>query len=391
MRNLTYICILFFVQAILSCSDSKNVDDDSIIQDSTKSIIWDDNSLVQISEPDGDYYNGYARLIQLEDKSLICTYESGGSIVIKKSNDLGATWGTLINVVSGDDEVNMATPDILRLGENSILICYNPRPKPGSDASIKFAIRVVKSYDNGTSWVDDNLVYEASSKSDNGCWEPSGIQLPDGEIQLFFSNENIYQSSSEQNISLMRSKDSGITWSTNPQVVSFRNGSRDGMPSPILLKDQNEIVFSIEDNGVKNQFKPYIIKNSIAENWKSTVMGNDINRSHALADVIDNSIYAGAPYLAQLSNGQVLMSYQSTEGRTSNNINNAIMQVVLDTNQSLSFKGRTTPFRFSNGKSALWNSISVLEDDTIVALTTTNQFSSSNASQVWMIKGHSNP
>lgn len=305
MRDLKYIGFLFFVQAVLSCSDSTTVDDDNIIQDSTKSIIWDDNSLVQISEPNGTHYNGYARMIQLADNTLICTYESAGSIVIKKSNDLGATWGALINVVSGDNEVDMATPDILKLGENSILISYNPRPKPGADASRKFAIRVIKSYDNGISWSDDKLVYEASSNSDDGCWEPSAIQLPDGEIQLFFSNENIYQSSSEQNISLMRSKDNGVTWSTSPEVVSFRNGSRDGMPSPILLKDQNEIVFSIEDNGINNQFKPYTVRNSLDENWKSTVGGNSDKRNYALADVIDSSIYAGAPYLAQLSTGRL--------------------------------------------------------------------------------------
>lgn len=49
-------------------------------------------------------------------------------------------------------------------------------------------------------------------------------------------------------------------------------------------------------------------------------------------------------------------------------------KVVVGTNQARDFKGKTTPFRISNGKSALWNSIIVLKDDTIIALTTTNQF-----------------
>jgi hypothetical protein len=160
------------------------------------------------------------------------------------------------------------------------------------------------------------------------------------------------------------------------------------MPSPILLKDQNEIVFSIEDNGINNQFKPYIIRNSITENWKTTVDGNSSNRNYALANTIDNANYAGAPYLAQLSTGEVLLSYQSTENRPTNDINNAVMKVAIGTNQARDFKGKTTPFKISEGKSALWNSITVLKDDTVIALTTTNQFSSSNASQIWMIKGH---
>jgi hypothetical protein len=79
------------------------------------------------------------------------------------------------------------------------------------------------------------------------------------------------------------------------------------------------------------------------------------------------------------------MSYQGTEGRASNDINNADMKVVIGTNDARNFNRKSTPFILSSGKSALWSSISVLDDDTVIALTTTNQFS--NSSQIWMIKG----
>lgn len=393
MKNSPYTCILLITLFITSCSGSNN--DNPIIDNGNptnpveeKLIVWDENSLVQVSEANSTDYNGYARLIELSDKSLVCTYESAGNIVIKRSTNSGITWGTKTIVASGNNAVNMATPDILLLRDNSILICYNPRPKSGADPSKKFEIRIVKSADNGITWIEDQMVYEASSSFENGCWEPAAIQLPNGEIQLFFSNENIYQNSAEQNISLLRSTNNGITWTTTPKIASFRNGSRDGMPSPILLKKQNEIVFSIEDNGAYNQFKPYIIRNSLTDNWKTLVNGTSANRNYALATTIDNANYAGAPYLAQLSTGEVLLSYQSTENRPNNDINNAVMKVAVGSNQARDFKGKTTPFKISNGKSALWNSITVLDDDTIIAVTTTNQFSNSNASQVWMIKGH---
>ena len=61
------------------------------------------------------------------------------------------------------------------------------------------------------------------------------------------------------------------------------------------------------------------------------------------------------------------------------------MKVVIGTNDAKNFNRKSTPFLLSSGKSALWNSIKVLDDDTVVALTTTNQFS--NSSQIWMIKG----
>nr|WP_315141469.1 exo-alpha-sialidase [uncultured Flavobacterium sp.] len=392
MKKINYAFLGLIFIPLLSCSDSPNVIDEKPVVENIASkpavegirIAWDYNSLVQVSDKNSTDYNGYARLVQLNDKKLMCTYESGGAILVKTSSDFGSTWSAPITVVSGNASVNMTTPDILQLKDNSILICYNPRPIAGNGTE-KFSINTIKSYDGGLTWKENQIVYEASSEFENGCWEPSALQIPSGEIQLFFSNENVYRNSNEQNISLIRSSDNGSTWSTTPEIVSFRAGKRDGMPSPILLKNQTEIVFSIEDNGVENQFKPYIIRNSITENWKQTVDANSNNRNYALEEVLSNPIYAGAPYLAQISTGEVLMSYQGTENRATNDINNADMKVVIGTNDAKNFNKKSTPFLLSSGKSALWNSIKVLDDDTVVALTTTNQFS--NSSQIWMIKG----
>lgn len=393
MKKINNLFLGLIFIPLLSCSDSTVVIDEKPIVENIASkpsvggirIAWDYTTLIQVSDKNSTDYNGYARLVQLNDKKLMCTYESGGAILVKTSSDFGSTWSEPIKVVSGNALVNMTTPDILQLKDNSILICYNPRPIAGNGIE-KFSINTIKSYDEGLTWKENQIVYEASSEFENGCWEPSALQTPSGEIQLFFSNENVYRNSNEQNISLIRSSDNGSTWSATPEIISFRVGKRDGMPSPILLKNQTEIVFSIEDNGVENQFKPYIIRNSITENWKQTVDANSNNRNYALEEVLSNEIYAGAPYLSQISTGEVLMSYQGTEDRATNDINNADMKVVIGTNEAKNFNRKSTPFILSSGKSALWNSITVLDDDTVVALTTTNQFS--NSSQIWMIKGH---
>ena len=392
MKNIHNLSLLLLFAALFSCSDDGNnntnpepVEEQIASKPAIEGIriAWDYNSMTQISDKNNSDYNGYGRLIQLNDKKLICTYEAGGAILVKISEDLGKTWSNSVKVVSATAAVNMTTPDILQLQDNSILICYNPRPIAGSGE--KFSINTIKSTDGGLTWSENKKIYEATSEFENGCWEPSALQLPNGEIQLFFSNENAYRSSNEQNISLLRSSDNGSTWSGTAEIVSFRSGKRDGMPSPILLKNQNEIVFSIEDNGVNNQFKPYIIRNTISENWKQTVDGSSNNRNYALAEELNTAVYAGAPYLAQLSTGEVLMSYQGTENRATNDINNAEMKVVIGNNQARNFNRKSVPFLISNGKSALWNSITVLDDDTVIAVTTTNQFA--NTSQVWMIKG----
>lgn len=347
-------------------------------------IMWDSNTLHKVSTGTDARYSGYARLVELNDQSLLAVYEADGSIVSVKSQDLGKTWSLPVVVAARQDGVNMAVPDVLELADKSLLVSYNPRPYKISPAR-HFSIRTQKSYDGGQTWRDERLLYEAGHEFKNGCWEPCALQLPSGEIQLFFANEGIYLNSEEQNISLLRSTDNGLTWSKEPQVVSFRAGSRDGMPVPLLLKNGRDLVFAVEDNGFQN-FKPYIIHSTVSENWKQPVMANSPNRWYALASPLPDSLYAGAPYLRQLPTGETLLSYQGTEGRI-NKIGNAEMKVVIGDSSARNFGNKSVPFQLPPNKSGLWNSLSVLSDGTIVALTSTNAYSADGSVEVWLIKG----
>jgi BNR repeat-like domain len=346
-------------------------------------IVWDSFTLKKVSSP-GARYCGYARLTQLFDQSLLAVYEADGTTVCVKSKDLGTTWSAPVIIAPKANGVSMSVPDILELKDHSILVCYNPRPGRGATGK-KFGIRTLKSYDGGATWRDERLLYEADYAFQNGCWEPSAIQLPSGEIQLFFSNEGDYLTSNEQNISLVRSRDNGLTWSKTREIVSFRPGSRDGMPSPILLQNGKEIVFAIEDNGFTN-FKPYTIRSTVKNNWSGTVGASGPDRNYAFAEPIADSIYAGAPYLRQLKTGQTILSYQGTEGRI-NKMNNADMKVVIGDSHAKNFRNKSVPFMIAKNKSALWNSLAVLSDNTIVALTSTSSCSYGNT-EIWMIKGH---
>jgi hypothetical protein len=347
-------------------------------------IIWDQKTLRKVSAGSIGRYCGYARLIQLHDQSLLAVYESAGSVVAVKSTDLGNSWSTPTAIAPRQDGINMAVPDVLELSDHSILVCYNPRPYK-IDPSRRFGIRTKKSYDGGQSWQDERLLYEAGFDFKNGCWEPAAIQLPNGEIQLFFANEGIYQSSDEQNISLLRSTDNGLSWTKTPSIVSFRAGSRDGMPAPLLLQNGRDIVFAIEDNGFRN-FKPYLIHSTIGQNWSQPVTGTSADRWYALAEPVPDTLYAGAPYLRQLPTGETLLSYQGTENRI-NRLANAEMKVVVGDSQARNFSQKSVPFLIPAGKSGLWNSLSILADSTIIALTSTNGYSTGGEVEVWMIKG----
>src|SRR5690606_14292683 len=132
----------------------------------------DHSTLKRVSAEEGPGYNGYARLIELHDHSLICTYEASGNVVVVKSLDGGKSWSVPVTVAAKQDGVNMAVPDIVELDDNSILVCYNPRPFE-IDPDRRFGIRTKKSYDGGMTWEDESLLYEAGYEFENGCWEPS--------------------------------------------------------------------------------------------------------------------------------------------------------------------------------------------------------------------------
>lgn len=344
-------------------------------------IEWDTKTLCHVAN------GGYARMVELKNGKLVTVYAaSNGNTEIVFSNDKGNRWSAPVIVAAKSNNIRMDAPTIILLNDNSLMACYNPRPSfRNTDTSTYFAIRIAKSYDSGLTWKDDQLLYEASYQFKDGCWEPSALQLPSGEIQLFFSNEGIYTNSDEQNISLLRSFDNGKTWTANPEIVSFRKGSRDGMPVPVYLPQSKEILFSIEDNGFVN-FKPYIIRSTLKNDWHNIITANIPYRKYALRDSLEEKVYAGAPYLCKLQNGNTLLSYQSTQFRKGKqDVHNAEMIVVIGDAEGLNFTNATVPFKIPANATALWNSITVLKDQTVVALTSTNAYNGKY--EVWIIKG----
>lgn len=349
-------------------------------------VRWDSTTLTRVSPPDSSGF--YPRMIQLKNGTLLTAYASRGNIIFTKSADEGKSWTAPKIVAAMRDAVNMDTPDLLQLQNGNILLCYATRPQGAlrgrPDPAKKFEIRIQQS-GNGEEWHSEQIIYTAGASFGDGCWEPSMVQLPSGEVQLFFANEGIYTDSKEQNISMLRSLDNGQRWTANPQIISFRSISRDGMPVPLWLKNENRVVVAIEDPGFQN-FKPYILQSEKGGNWKVVISGESNRRWYALKNKMGDSIYAGAPYLRQLSTGETILSYQSTEGRLKNRDNNAVMQVAVGDAQARNFEPVSTPFPVTEGFYALWGSLCVLKDDTIIAVTSTNGVSKRRP-EIWMIKG----
>ena len=325
----------------------------------------------------------YARVKKLSCGELCLVYSQGPAVWIRKSADEGKNWFPAIKV-SESETYNYTNSELLQLKNGWLFYTWNARPRKENVHEYKIMGAISK--DGGNTWENEQTIYRVGKNFHNGCWEPVAIQLPDGEIHLYFANELPYPDSYEQEITLLRSFDNGSLWSA-PQTVSFRKGKRDGMPVPIYLQDEKSIALAIEDNGIAGTFKPVIIRTK--DNWKGGAVGADSpQRTHALNDKfrLPDSVYVGAPYLIQLKNGATLLSVQSSEGRKGTNEKYANLQVYVGDENALNFSNPTTPFpSLAPQAHALWNSLCQINDSTVMTISSLGGLERENG--IWTVTG----
>lgn len=348
------------VSHLLLAAFSLNLAAASLSRYTSSRIFWDARSPVTIFSG-----GGYARLIELQDGRLLACSESGG-IKISFSSDKGATWTTPKLIAPNTNNTPNCVPDLVQLSDGTILVGYNPRPSKPYTEDRRFGIRLRRSTNNGRTWSDEIFVYDADYTFENGCWEPSFLELPGGELQLYFADESPYTNSGEQQISMCRSFDGGLTW-TQPQCISFRSGYRDGMPVPVLLGDKRNIVVAIEDNGWSGvgDFLPTTVRTALSNNWKNNtfVSGSSSQRNRSINYDYCPMAKGGAPYLRVLPNGETVLSHQSTYGDG----DNMKMYVYVGDKQAKDFKAMSRPF-YQGTKGCWWNSLAVIDTGIVVAV-----------------------
>jgi len=351
--NLAFICVILLLLCNLCSSEQVDVN---------KTIAWDKSTLVLVHKG-----GAYARMIRLQDGDILCCFEYKGMAWVRRSSDNGKTWAEPIEVAKAPSG-SASNPELLQLANGWVLFFYNERPDDGIH---HFTIQVSVSKDKGRAWRHHSKAYEADVISKNGCWEPSAIQLPSGEIQLFFANEFPYKDSDEQEITLLRSFDNGKTWS-QPKPISFRAGHRDGMPVPCMLKN-GSVVVAIEDNGLSPTFHPMIIHTT--DNWNEPFAdGSSPRRWKAVEKPIDVE-WGGAPYIRQMPSGETVLSFQSSVGRDKPH-----MVVYVGDENAKNFGGRSVPFEVPKNKGGWWGSLFIKDDHTITAISSCN-------GGVWAIDG----
>ena len=321
-------------------------------------IFWDSRTPVKVFNG-----GGYARVMELQDGRLMAGCEWSG-IRISFSSNKGQTWRDPTTIVTNTNNIPNCVPDMIQLCDGTIIVAYNPRPSTPYTDDRRFSIRLKRSTDNGKTWGSEIVVYDGGSTFDTGCWEPCLLELPSGELQLYFADESPYTSNSDQQISVCRSFDKGLTWSA-PACVSYRAGYRDGMPVPVLLQGNTTIAVAIEDNGWGyNDFVPTIVRTTVSANWKNYVSASSAARTKAIDYNSCPVATGGAPYLRVLPNGETVLSHQSTY----NHSGKQDMYVYVGNKSARNFKAMSSPFPVPQDQSALWNSLAVIDTGVVVAV-----------------------
>lgn len=326
-------------------------------------IYWDINSRKTLF-PSGNY----ARIIPLNDGRLMAVAEAGGGISAAYSSNKGEKWSDPELIIRSASKLPYAVPDVIQLSNGDIVVGFNPRPSSPYTDDRRFGIRAIRSTDNGKTWSNSIFIYDAQMSFADGCWEPCFLELPSGELHCYFANENPFQSSNEQEISMCRSFDGGLTWGEAVRIC-FRGGSRDGMPVPILTEN-NEIVVIVEDNGWPGYggFRATTVRCPLEENWTNWVAAGSDRRNMIFANAYDKGFHSAAPYLRKLGTEETIASWQGDHDRKGVVMEQMDMFVAVGDADARNFKAVSQPFGLEKTQHALWNSVTALDDGTIFAL-----------------------
>ncbi len=333
-------------------------------------IYWDMSTRVDAMGWGGNY----GRMVQLLDGRLMIVGRYGGGLSYTVSDDYGATWANPTLIAGHPPGFDYGSPDFTQLADGTLLVGLNPRPNEPYTEDRKFGIRVVRSTDCGKTWSEPIFVFDAEYYGGDGCWEPSFLQLPSGEVQCYFSVE--VKGNNDQEIMISRSFDNGLTWGAAERVC-YRAGSRDGMATAIVT-DAGEIVGIIEDFGHDNYIgspRATTFRCTLEDNWSHWVDAGSRNREMIFERAEDKRYNSAAPYIRKLPNGETIASWMgNSDGRATAEIDKYPMFVAVGDADARNFKSVNMPFFREENEFANWASVGVADDGYVYAMANVGQY-----------------
>ncbi len=273
----------------------------------------------------------YPRVKQLADGRYILFYQNG-----QVSTNMYCATGDTPQSFSGKtivfrsygttlpggaaDSVRFSSGDALVLSNGDVLAVTALRINSDYTKNVAGGGLVLsRSTDNGRTWSPARRIYTGN------CWEPHLLELPSGEVQVYFTHiapkwyYDTYRSERRSSgVGLIRSYDGGESWTpyvTEPpyaaervmqQYVTTLYGVRhftDQMPVACLLAD-GTLAVAAESKQANNSTFMLSIGYS-DDNWEK---GLGIDETGP-AERLDNFVLGAGPYLVAFPSGETLLSY----------------------------------------------------------------------------------
>ena len=210
-------------------------------------IAWDRATDRVVSHT--DKAAAYPRARRLSNGDILLGYHHGGgqgeygtSVTLRRSRDGGKTWTETRDVEGPEDPQfwGFSNVDFIELGSDGEMLFVSAargKAEPGRDVFLseceRSELRLRFSSDYGVTWGKPIAVARGRGR----VWEPSLVQLPGGELEVYYACEapDLRRNGrQDQRIEVVRSLDRGQTW-TQPEEVSEHPGMRNGMPAAIVL------------------------------------------------------------------------------------------------------------------------------------------------------------
>ncbi len=272
---------------------------------------------------------------------------------------------------------NYATADAIELENGDILVSAIFQPsRISSDTPavsrwdmLNRGIITKISHDGGQSFEDEQIIYHGR------CWEPSFLQLPDGSVQMYFTQSGpkdaVYGSALGSHVSsgvgMFTSCDNGASWTpttlTYPYVtkrivqnpIYEYNGITiltDQMPVSVLLHDNETIVMVVESmRPDQSGHSTSIIR---SHDFFETTLEED---EYGPSDRDDFIVSGAAPYIAQFPSGEIAIS----------NFHSHKHKVYLGNELGTEFDFTRAYIPLKNQTVAMWGDLFVADSHTLIA------------------------
>ncbi len=327
-----------------------------------------DQSTTEVSQ------SWYPRIKLMKNGEYIMFYMNGKvghDIYVSYSKDFKRWYGTekIFDKSSTPNQRMYASADGIVLANGDIIVAAGFR-KDYKGNQLTNGIEIRRSSDNGKTWTDPEVIYTGA------VWEPSLLQLPSGEVQIYWTNTHVGGSSdpygrkddNSTGTAMLRSFDNGVTWNGNPavpytaQIVAQEQtfiGS-DGkyfsgqMPVATVLNN-GKIVLAMEvrtkTSAGKTTYNLAMAYTDVNNPWPDSLGLEEEGPSTLKKNFM---MQVAGPYIRQFPSGETLLTHHW----------GSYWYAYIGNADATKFNPRTRPF--GEYKTDVWGSTEIIDSHTVI-------------------------